>query len=219
MTRWEIPGQRTNRRAEAALNDFLKLGSGRSLDALLKQYLADKTAPTQKAQTLQEWSERYDWQQHADGYDEQQLANSRRAETEHQDQVLGAGLALSLGRVENLKQLYDQLDDYLRQAWPVWLADLQNAAGEAASPERSRAPRFNTGVIIQMRGILEDLARETGGRLTRIPASGQPAHDPHENNFPDLRPLSPDQLDAIDRILQEGSPAAPWQPGLPGFNK
>ena len=215
MERWEIRGQRNNRRAEAALNDYLKLGSGRSLAALLKHYRADKTARTKNPQTLQEWSERYDWQKRAECYDQQQLANARRAETEHQNQVLSTGLALSFGRVENLKQLYEQLDGYLRQAWPVWLADLRNASGEPASPELSRAPRFSTSVIIQMRGILEDLARETGGRLTRSPASAQPAHDPHENKFPDLRALSPDQLDAIDRILQEGSPGPAWQPGLP----
>lgn len=220
MEHWDEPGPRANRRAETALKDYLQQGPGRSLETLLVRYQTQASAPTRQAATLSEWAARYNWHQRAASFDEQQRANARRAEAEHSAEVLGAGLALTIERVENLKRLYDQLDGYLRQAWPVWLADLQHGALELAGQERSRAPRFNTSVIIQMRGLLEDLARETGGRQTRAQAAGQNTAELDENSFPDLRSLSSEQLDAIDCILlgdAKPEPCSTWQPGLPGF--
>ena len=224
MQAWEPVGQRANRRAELALNDFLQLGSGRSLEKLLARYQAvGSAAPTRRAQTLRDWALRFDWSGRAEYHDELQRSSSQRAESERQAQVLHAGLAVCTERVENLKLLYEQLNEYLRQAWPVWLTDLQNASLEGAVTERSRAPRFNTSVIIQMRGIMEDLARETGGRLPRAQGGGQPEPEPDDNSFPDLRSLSAQQLEALDTILQQakplGQPAATWQPGLPGLIK
>ena len=69
-----------------------------------------------------------------------------------------SGLALADERVEELKALYSGLRGYFREALPFWMADLA-AGGEAQS--NHRASRFNTGIVSQMRGVLDDLARET----------------------------------------------------------
>jgi hypothetical protein len=129
---------------------------------------------------------------------------------DRQKQALQTGLALTSERVEHLKQLYIELQTYLGQAWPVWLADLQREPG--AEPVQARAPRFNTAIITQMRGILNDLARETGGRAARVSNGSKPAQQPGVDEgaapaLPDLKPLSAGELDSLDGALQA---LLPW---------
>ncbi|HEY3312288.1 MAG TPA: hypothetical protein VGK00_11670 [Anaerolineales bacterium] len=212
-------GCRESRKANAALRDYLRLGADRSLEALLSAYASHPQPPTRSLHRLKSWCSRYDWPERAELYDQLQLAG----ETERHRQAMQSGLALAAGRVENLKQLYAEMQSYLAQAWPVWVADLQGGTAQAGSAERSRVPRFNTGILIQMRGILDDLARETGGRISRSAAQidAQLERSPDEYPLPNLKLLSQDELDTLNRLIQKTLPAeAPgplWQPSLPGF--
>lgn len=191
-------GSVESQRAASALRDYLNLGRGRSLKQLAQNYRADAAAPTHAMGTLQRWARQYDWQGRAQVFDGQD------------------DLAQTGQRVEHLKRLYAGLQDYLRQAWPVWLADLHSDAPGLEGREISRAPRFNTGIIIQMRGILDDLARETGGRAPKVGPVVMPAA------APDLSLLSEEELFALECLLQKAAPpggqaAQMQQTVLPGF--
>lgn len=192
-----LPEEPESPRAGLALRDYLNLGTGRTLGALLARYQHEPHAPTRSRGTLQHWARKYHWKERARVFEQSQPGQD--------------DLSQSIQRVEHLKSLYAGLQDYLRQAWPVWLEDLQSGTAVLESRENLRAPRFNTGIIIQMRGILDDLARETGGRTPKSPAvasAGAP---------PDLSLLSDDELAALERLLQKASPASIHQPNLPGF--
>jgi hypothetical protein len=224
-------GGRETRCAHAALLDYLQLGPGRSLVELLARYqVAGAGVPTRRAETLQRWANRYNWAERAGCYDELSLERAQAGENERQKQIMFSGLALTSERVDNLKQLYAEMQKYLNQALPVWVADLHSEPGDGPN----RAPRFNTSFISQMRGILDDIARETGGRAAHPtpPAHGLPYPGAEAGFLPDLKLLSAEDLEALDRVLQKmagatagtadgttGSRSQVWQPGLPGLIK
>jgi len=195
----DSPNCRESRRAPVALRDYLQLGPGRSLAALLDLYKASPGSPTSSARTLRGWARRYDWPERASCYDEYQQSSLLFAESERQQAAMQTGLAQTCERVESLKLLYSQLQTYLERAWPIWLADLQAEPAESGS--RARVARFNTAIIIQMRGILDDLARETGGRAAGLLA--KVAITPGPRPLPDLRRLSQDELNNVESILQK----------------
>lgn len=57
-------------KAFQACRDWLRLGPGRSLPALLQQYQNTKTLPpTRSLDTLKCWSRRFHWQERARAYD------------------------------------------------------------------------------------------------------------------------------------------------------
>jgi len=215
----EQPGQRENRRAASALRDYLELGPCRNLETLLERYRTEPGAPTCRPVTLAAWSQRYDWAERAAEFDELEMVKAQKINAEQKEGPVGRGLALAGERVESLKQLYTDLQAYMCQAWPVWLADLQTA--ESGSPERNRAPRFNPGVIAQMRGILDDLARETGGRAVRsvTALNARLEADTSDASQLDYSLLSQTELDTLEAILQKAMPSRTGlqQPPLPGL--
>ena len=57
----------------AALNDYARLGSGRSLASLLERYqTATKPPPSNRIKTLKDWSRRFEWQERVEAFDKQQ---------------------------------------------------------------------------------------------------------------------------------------------------
>ena len=222
MAAWDDkPDLRESRGAKMALDDFLGLGPGRSLETLWDRYREAPRAPTRSLQTLRRWADRFNGQERAGCHDEVLHARAER----EQHQAMHTGLVLPGARVECLKRLCADLIEYLRQAWPVWYQDLRAARADdpESSPtaEHSRAPRFNPSVIAQLRGLLDDLARETGGRAARVanPANALPNSD--DDPQPDLSLLSQEDLDALGQILRRarpvGKPGMVSQPKLPGL--
>jgi hypothetical protein len=142
------------------------MGPGRSLADLARQYHeTPQNAATLSLYTLQAWSKRYGWQERASGYDVglESLKNERARE------IMQTGLSLTHERVDKLKtlagfletQIFEQGED--DEYHNVWLPDVkQIGAGEYA--ERVDIERFNSAIFEQYRGILDDLAKETGGR-------------------------------------------------------
>jgi hypothetical protein len=115
--------------------------------------------------TLQQWSSRYDWPARAEAYDAQ-LEEQKNA---HAQEIMRSGLALGHERVTKLKLLADFLEQelYTRDETGaysnLWLPDVkQIGAGDDA--QRVDIVRFNTPLVEQYRGVLDDLAKETGGR-------------------------------------------------------
>lgn len=143
------------------------MGSGRKVSDLWRKYTeSDKnTQPTRSYNTLRKWSSEYGWRERADSWD----AELERQKNERRRQVMSDGLALDFERVDKLKrlghflleQIYEQGEDGLYHN--VWLPDVKQI-GSGDSAERIDIERFNAAIISELRGVLDDLAKETGGR-------------------------------------------------------
>jgi len=174
-----LAGQRQRNetgRAVQACNDYLRMGPGRSLRDLWRQYneSKQKQTPTLSWGTLAGWSSRYQWAERAEAYDTQleQQKNQRR------DEIMASGLALAHERVEKLKWLADFLEGQIKEQGEdgvyhnVWLPDVKQI-GSGKDAERVDIERFNSAIISEYRATLDDLAKETGGRIHRQELSGQ----------------------------------------------
>jgi hypothetical protein len=158
-----------------ACNDWLRLGRGRSLPKLLERYTKahEEAPPTRSLDTLKKWSSRYKWQDRSEEYgaELEQRKNERRKE------VMDSGLALDFERVDQLKDLAHFLIDQLYEQGEdgdyhnVWLPDVKQI-GSGKNAERVDIERFNAAIFSELRGVLDDLAKETGGRKQKHEVSG-----------------------------------------------
>ena len=168
-----LAGEREPRetsRAVQACNDFLRMGPGRSIAELHRSYidLDRNSTPTRSKGTLLAWSSRYDWFERAIEYDTRlEEEKTRRAQ-----EIMATGLALEHERVEKLKRLAGFLEEEAQKQneegahYNVWLPDVKQIGG-GEDAERVDIVRFNAAIISEYRGILDDLAKETGGRKQR----------------------------------------------------
>lgn len=158
-------------RAVVACNDYLRLGPGRSLAKLLGRYQnAIEAPPTKRLKTLADWSTTFGWQTRAAAYD----AEIERQKNDYVQQIMKSGLALAHERVSRLKDLTEHM---LRELCEVdesgqvigfkndalWLKDAK-WLGKGEGGERFDLVHFNSPGLDQLRGFMDDLARETGGR-------------------------------------------------------
>lgn len=168
-------------RAVQACNDYLRLGAGRSLRKLAQKYAKTRqsTPPTDSIETLKVWSADYEWKQRSSQYD----AELEAIRNEKRRKEFEAGLALDYERVNKLKGLANLLEQDL--SVHLWLDDAKSiGSGEFA--ERVDLIRFNSALVEQYRGVLDDLAKEVGGRKVRT-----------ENLNIDFAKLSDEQLARI----------------------
>lgn len=161
--------------AVIACNDYLRMGTGRSLVGLLQKYtdIYQDKPPTTSLATLKAWSTKFDWSDRATEYD----ADYENIKNAERQAVMDYGLALDYDRVNRLKRLADFLEQQIYERgedgdYPnVWLPDVkQIGSGEHA--ERVDIERFNASLISEFRNILDDLAKETGGRKQRTEVTG-----------------------------------------------
>ena len=207
---------RVNRRAKQALDDYLQLGTRRSLALLHQRYAQEASAPTRRLVTLNAWFERFDWQAQADCFDQEQMDKTQAADDPNRE----TGLALNSQRVTALKKLYQDLLDLQQLLWPIWMSELQQ--GTITDGERGLTQRFNLSLVSQMRGVLDDLARETGGRASRAMLAVTSPNQTQPGSRPDLSLLDDEELGQLKKLLQKATPGfsagfKPRQPGLPGF--
>lgn len=194
-------------RAVQALNDYLRMGPGRSLSKLLQRYAKSRktTQPTDSLNTLRKWHELFEWQSRSSEYD----AASERDKNARRQKVFDTGLAQDHARVTELKKLAGFLkgeiyetntvvaDDDEEEDAPVvepifknpkvWLKDIKIVgSGEDAYPVTIY--RFNSQLIDQYRGVLDDLAKEVGDRRQKLE---------HKVEQIEYSRLSDDQLERI----------------------
>ena len=181
-----LAGQRQSDESDKAVqacNDWLRMGSGRSIPSLLAHYKELSTfqrgfePPSDKHRTLYTWASNYDWASRSTEYD---ASWERRKNAEH-EAVLNYGLALEHERVKELYRLATFLKAQIYERGEgdvfhnVWLPDVKSiGSGEFAI--RVDIERFNSPLIEQYRKVLEDIAKETGGRVDRsdVTSGGQP---------------------------------------------
>jgi hypothetical protein len=174
--------------ATRAYADYVSLGPDRSLDALIGRYRSGTIpAQTRRLSTLKQWSILYRWQGRL-----QALADAARAEAEARQAaevraVMEAGYALTHERVRVLKRLGETLADEL-QGERLWLRDRKSikvgstaitsddgarVIGQEPQYEVFDLERPNAAWVEQLRGLLDDIAQETGGRIRRTELSGK----------------------------------------------
>lgn len=189
-----LAGKRKERETSRAIqgcNDYLRMGPGRSLFSLWERYTeCDKILPpTSNFQTLKDWSAKYAWVARAELHD----IELERLKNERHREIMQSGLALDHERVEKLKDLALFLLEEIEKTervqvvdgegnaeivdagrYRVWLPDVkQIGSGETA--ERVDIERYNSAIFGDLRGVLDDLAKETGGRVAKqdITTGGQ----------------------------------------------
>ncbi len=183
-------------RAVQAANDYLRMGPGRSLSALLHRYSESERsiAPTLSKGTLFKWASKYGWVARAALYD----AALESAKNERATQIMQSGLALAHERVDKLQRLADFLEGQMYEQGTdgvyhnIWLPDVKQI-GSGDDAERVDIERFNAAIIEQYRGALDDIAKETGGRKQKSEISG-PSGGPIEAKIIDS--LTPEERHA-----------------------
>lgn len=177
-----LTGQRQpkeTKRAVQSCNDYLLMGAGRSLEKLWQRYQAvtDPLPPTRRITTLKQWSTDYGWVARADEYDAKVEAEKTALVEARRRDAIDTGLALDYERILKLKHLADTLG---REIWSddgkfikdaIWLPDVKQIGGGEYA-ERVDLVKFNQAILTEFRAILDDLAKETGGRKSRQEVTG-----------------------------------------------
>ena len=171
--------EKESNNAMLACNDWLRLGPGRNITKLLDSYrrksdvIADFAAPSTSTRTLQTWSTNFKWSDRAPVFDagyEERVNRERTAEFDY-------GLALDYERIRELKQLSDLLKDQLLtrdtdgNLIGLWVPDVK-VVGHGDTAETVDIERFNSALVTQYRETLNDLAKETGGRVQKRELGG-----------------------------------------------
>lgn len=153
-------------KAVLACNAYLRYGPRRSFTKLLEQFKEQPdTAPTFQRKTLENWSVKFGWVARAEEYD-LRIEEERNA---RYDELMSTGLAVDAERVAKLKKLFKLLEadlyakneagDFIN----LWLEDIRSVGGG----EYVNVVKYNAALISDIRGLLDDLAKETGGRKAR----------------------------------------------------
>jgi len=165
-----------SKKAVLCCNDYLRMGPGRSLAKLHRKYTEPsriKEPPTTSLRWMKEWSRRFDWQDRAAEWD----AGAEERKNRAYRQAMETGLALDYERVDELKKLANFLIVQIYERGPdgeyynVWVPDVKSV-GSGDYVEIVDIERFNSAIFSQLRGVLDDLAQETGGRVKKQEITG-----------------------------------------------
>ena len=163
------PGE--NARAIIACNDYLRMGRIRSVARVKKLYQdmsreararGQRVAvPTTDNNKIYDWSKRFSWRARAEAYDAMMEAK-RTAAAEAE---MTTGLAQAHERVSLLKELTDGIVQEI--ADKGFYAEKTHVAGQGENRRETSEEVFRSHEVAAVRGLLNDLAKETGGRIHR----------------------------------------------------
>jgi hypothetical protein len=196
-------GKKEPGRANRALRAYLQLGPTRS-PALLLAHLAAKNQSNLGLRQIQTWTNHYAWDERARHYDELGRQRQRQQDAERQRSILQRGVAITLERVEELKQMYARLKQDMLREERVWLVEVKYQRVDKDTIERVENLRFNAALFNQARGALADLARETGGRPLRTEISSAPSISASPSALLDgFSELSKEELDNLEKVMRK----------------
>jgi hypothetical protein len=164
-------GMREAKRANKAARDYMLMGTARSLRKLLAKYMEDPSAPTKSWTTIQGWSMHFDWVKRAERFDLLQQQAAQEMFRARQQHIMQSGLALIHERVEKLNKIFERLYENFESDDKLWLPDTKGI-GSNENFREVEIVRFNTGLVSELRGVLEDIASETGGRIKETKNTG-----------------------------------------------
>lgn len=181
--RVKIPERLKGERGKAynAFCDYCQMGVGRSLRKLHENYvvrLRDKGGtdlPTKHTTTLGRWSSRYAWQERAAEYD---LAMCEVSQAGIEKEAL-TGVARPANRIQRLKKIFEDLSHMIYEENEdfeinhpgrrpfLWLKEVK-IIGSGVAAREITTYRYNTAIVGDFRGLLDDLSKETGGRRAQL---------------------------------------------------
>jgi hypothetical protein len=164
---------RESSRARRAWADYLALGEGRSLERLADDYRArTESVPTRQLSRLKRWSADHGWQERLRALADEAVAAAAAVLVERRRAALEAGLGLDFERVVVLKRLAARMVAELEDEGRLWVQDAK-WIGSGEFGERVDLERFNAAEVEQLRGLLDDIAKEKGERVRRLEHSGR----------------------------------------------
>jgi hypothetical protein len=190
----------TSSRASQALLDYLHLGPARTIPALLQHYQTIPSAPTHSYATLRKWSFLHDWPARAIAFDAIENQSQQDEFRARREALLQQGLALEHERIERLTAWLRKLDALVVDDEALWIKNVKVLHLENNRVERVEMRRFNAALIRQLRGLLEDIAAETGGRPARnlLSRAGRAQGGPEKSTY-ELGDFSLDVLTPEER--------------------
>jgi hypothetical protein len=196
---------RETAKSKQAWADYVALGPDRSLEKLAAHYQERRrqrrgrkaSVPTTRVRTLFEWSRVYGWQQRLQDIADREVKEAEEREAAHIREILESGYALPHERVALLKRLIEPLVADL-SGDRRWLKDFKWIGG-GESGEKVEIERFNAAEFDQLRGLLDDIAKEKGERIKRTELTGK-----------DGQPLevAVSWAQAVEGVWQRGGPGA-----------
>jgi len=162
MNLWERQPNEGSRPHEA-FELYLGLGTARSLEKVAQEC-------SKSVSLLRRWSAQWSWVKRVEAHDKyisDLVAATREAEIKR---VMSQGFANTHKRVAALNRLAVKLRKELSDKDKVWLPDAKTI-GSGEDWERYEFTRFNAPLIEQFRATLDDLAKETGGRIKKTTAT------------------------------------------------
>lgn len=173
-----------------ACNDYLRLGRVRSKTKLHDWYDANPTLAAGSWWQICTWYEKYDWIERGNLYD----IETEKILTAEAQQVFNTGLALPHERVLEIERLYREVKPRLLKIPSSEEAQYRYTEETGWTDENGNAPPkdipVNTDVLQQMRGLLDDLALETGGRTKTLALFAK--RDPMQALFDSLQRVAPE---------------------------
>jgi hypothetical protein len=149
-------------RACQAWADYVAMGPDRSLDKLLNAYRMRTSAPTTELTTLKRWSRAFGWQERLQTIADAEVVAAVERERAYQREIMDTGYATPLERVRLLKEMVATLEADLKGD-RRWLRDTKGI-GAGENWREVEIERFNAAEFDTLRGLLDDLAKETSGR-------------------------------------------------------
>ncbi len=201
-------------RARQAWADYLALGPDRTIERLARQYHAVQPRYSQclvstVERILYRWSTTHGWQSRLALIADQAAREAEEREATYRREIMGEGYALGHERVRSLKALAEKLYAELTaegEDCRRWVRDVkQIGSGEFA--ERVNIERFNAAEVEQLRGLLDDIAKEKGERKQVQEISGPGGGPIQVKPAYDLRTLSDQELAIFEQLISKASGA------------
>lgn len=192
-------------KAKTAWADYLGMGPGRSLEKLhrlyqVRQSNGETTVPSVTLRSLEQWSSDFRWQERLQAIVDEEARIAAEKEAEYRREIMETGYATAHERVKLLNRLAGGIVNDLRitdgdDSDPrFWLKDVKGIGG-GDDFERVEMERFNAEEITQLRGTLDDIAKEVGGRKQKTELTGKDG-GPISLTWADIAKAASDDADA-----------------------
>ena len=127
------------------------------------------------------WSSHFGWPGRASRFDDDEQERVDNEFRARRDAIIQNGLALDHERVVQLVAMYQKLSELALTEDALWVKDVKCVRLADGQVERVEVRRFNGELLRIQRGLFNDLASETGGRINRPSLPGQAG-----NSYQDL---------------------------------
>ena len=153
---------------------YLHLGPQRKLMEAYRQECLDRNlpVPTYPSGAWRRAETEWQWKKRADAYDKHMIAQARAAYDAQRHEILSTGLALQHERVQLLKDMASQLNSFRNNPDLLWLKQSKQVGG-GRNTQIIEETVFNAPIVRELRGVLDDIAKEVGGRVAKTELTGK----------------------------------------------